>query len=238
MWALLLGAAVSSLAAAQSTESVSGERLQIFVTPARGMIDVDARGRVTGGLGLGVLERLAATAGMELTVQATTMPRALAEVQLRPDSCAAGVARSAALEPRYHWLGPLVRTSLHLFARSDDARDLASLGSLQGLRLGAVRNTAAAQWVRDQGLVLSEYALPDSGLRMLAADRIDLLVGSEVAFAAQLQSSGPLRVVRSIGQAEYYLACHPDMAADRRQRLGEALLKLRRQGELRVFGIP
>ncbi len=212
--------------------------LVIYVTPVRGLIDVDASGAVVGGRAKAVLENIAAAAGRRAVLRTASLPRALRDLVRLPDSCISGVLRTPELESQFRWVGLLARTSISLIARADDARDFDSPGTVQHLRLGAVRDTAGAHWARAQGLDLTEVALPDVGARMLDARRLDLLVASEITFSALPDAPSKLRVVRQLAPAEYHLACHRDTPDVLMHRLDEARQGLQRQGELRAFGVP
>lgn len=147
-WTLLIAVGGGYHSPAWAVDLPAAQKLPdlvIYVSAARGMIDVDAQGRIVGGLGKGVLERLAAFAGRRPVLISSSMARSLSEVERRQDSCVSGAPRTAELEPRYQWVGPLVRTSISLFARADDGRDFHQADAYKAMRLGAVKNSAASQ---------------------------------------------------------------------------------------------
>lgn len=229
-WLLTLIALASGPAAALE--------LNLVVFPNPGLFDVAADGAISGR-GSVLLARLGAASGLTLNLQAMPIPRALATGASAPGQCLVGLARTPEREPHYLWAGPVASGALVAYARADEARPLRDGADLRSHSVVVQRDSAPAQWLRQQGITPQEANSPASALRMLQAGRADFWVANELSAAPILETEGGGAVKPHwvISRMDVYVACHPATAPELTGRLQQALQRLRRQGELAEFGL-
>ena len=101
------------------------------------------------------------------------------------------------------------------------------------------RDSAAAGWLRQQGIAPQEVSLPSTALRMLQAGRIDFWLANELSAAPAIQAEGgtAIKAHLVIMRIDVYIACHPGTPPELTARLHQALQRMRRQGDLADFGL-
>jgi polar amino acid transport system substrate-binding protein len=196
-----------------------------------------------GGFSVELLRLMAGEAGLSLDVQVQPWIRALRSAGEANNTVLFSLARLPEREPLYQWVGPISerRIVIYRLKRRSEIRfnSLEQLNDLHGLRIGAVRESAAAKRLLALGLapeVDIEWALDDaSNLRKLLAGRMDLLVMLDWAAAWHLrQHKLPFASLTELAALDtsvsYWFGLHPHGDPAVRQRLQAALDKLKRDG--------
>lgn len=214
------------------------QQLQLLVFPNPGLFDVAADGGVSGP-GADLLARLGQSSGLQLGIQALPIPRALATASSTPGACAVGLSRTPEREAAFHWAGPLASGALVIYARADETQALQSPRDLRGHGVVVQRESAAAAWLREQGIPAQEVNNAVTALRMLQARRVDFWFVNEVAAERVIRAEGgaPLKHQLTLGRVDAYIACHIATPREPVEKLHQAIQKLRRQGELAEFGL-
>jgi len=212
--------------------------LQLLVFPNPGLFEVAADGTVSGP-GADLLTRLGRISGVPLAIQALPIPRALATASTTPGNCAVGLSRTPEREASFLWAGPLASGALVIYARADESLALRSPQDLRGHGVVVQRESAAAAWLREQGIAAQEVNNSVTALRMLQARRVDFWFVNEISAERVIRAEGgtPVKHHLTLGRVEAYVACHPATPQEPVEKLHQAIQKLRRQGELAEFGL-
>ncbi len=198
------------------------------------------------GFSVELLRLMVGEAGLSLDIQVQPWVRALRSAGEANNTVLFSLARLPEREPLYQWVGPISerRIVIYRLKRRSDIRfpgleQLQGLQGLHGLRVGAVRESAAAKRLLALGLqpeVDIEWAFDDaSNLRKLLAGRMDLLVMLDWAAAWHLREHKlPFASLTEVAALDtsvsYWFGLHPQGDPAVRQRLQAALDKLKRDG--------
>ncbi|PZP33328.1 MAG: hypothetical protein DI603_08120 [Roseateles depolymerans] len=192
------------------------------------------------GLSSELLQLMASEAGLPLNIEVMPWQRAVQAAAREPNSVLFSLTRTPEREARYQWVGPILPRRILLYRLSSRPEvKPASLGQLQGLRVGVVRDSAAAKHLVTAGLrpdVDLEFSLDDHhNLRKLLAGRMDLIALLDWAATWQLHrlqlpgSTLTPVLPLDVDKAYWYgLPAAADPALVR--RLQDALDRLRRDG--------
>jgi polar amino acid transport system substrate-binding protein len=212
--------------------------LNLVVFPNPGLFDVEA-GQPIGGPGGALLVRLGRVSGLTLNLESMPIPRALAAGAAAPGGCLVGLTRTPEREAHFQWIGPLASGALTVYARGDETRPLRDGSDLRGHSVVVQRESAAANWLRQQGIAPQEANHALSALRMLQAGRVDFWLANNLMADPVIQAEGgaPVRPHLVVARIDVYIACHPGTAPDAMARLQQAIQRLRRQGDLAEFGL-
>lgn len=194
-----------------------------------------------------LLRLMANQARLDLDIQLQPWPRAVQAAASQSNSILYSLTRLPEREGRYRWVGPISERRIMLYSLSKrrdlpafrDLKDLRELPQLRGLKVGVVRESAAARLLQSEGLRVGEeleLALDDgSNLRKLLASRMDLIVLLDWAAAWHLKQLrldyNTLRPVLELdARHSYWYGLHPDTDERLVQALQAALDQLRRDG--------
>lgn len=214
------------------------QEVTVVIYPNSGIFEVD-NGPVRGP-GATLLARLQSVSGVRLHTQVLPVARALQPAALKPGTCLVGLPRTPDREAQYRWAGPWTSSTFALYARTEDARKVASADDLRGTRVAVLRESLTASWLKEQGPAGYEVNDVATGLRILQAGRVDYWLGNDVVtrFAIKAGIAGPTpRVLHNFGRIDLHMACHPGTATPLVERLHAGIEQLRRGGELVEFGL-
>lgn len=223
--ALLLGCAAEA------------QTVEMIIYPNAGLFEVE-HGRFTGP-GAPMLARLEATSGLRINGSSMPIARALQTGMRKPGTCLVGLPRTPERDSAFLWAGPWATSSITLYGRAMETRRVQGPEDLRGARIGVLRETPPAAWLKEHGLTGHEVNDVATGLRILQAGRIDYWLGSDLVtrFAAKAGDGPPPRALYSFGRIDLYMACHPATSAAIVARLDKGIEQLRRNGELAEFGL-
>ncbi|MET0519505.1 MAG: transporter substrate-binding domain-containing protein [Burkholderiaceae bacterium] len=187
-----------------------------------------------------LLRLMAADAGLPLAIEVLPWQRAVQRAAQQAGSVLFSLTRMPERETQYQWVGPISarRIMVYRLSRRDDVRP-ASLQQLGGLRVGVVRDSAAARQLQAELARPAdelEWAVDDAtNLRKLLAGRMELLAMLDWAAAwhlrqlrlpyATLSPVLPMDVGRS-----YWFGLPADADPALVRRLQGALDRIRRDG--------
>jgi polar amino acid transport system substrate-binding protein len=234
-----LGSVLVAAQSGQSVESASAETALQGFTENLPPLNFAAAGG-PAGFSVDLLRMMASVAGLSLDIQVQPWIRAMRSASEAKNSVLFSLARLPEREPLYQWVGPISerRIMVYRLSRRADIR-FAGFDQLQGLRIGVVRESAAAKRLLALGLkpeVEIEWALDDAGnLRKLLAGRMDLLVMLDWAAAWNLnQHKLPFASLTEVAELDtelsYWYGLHPDSDSAIKLRLQAALDRLKRDG--------
>ncbi|MBN3005883.1 transporter substrate-binding domain-containing protein [Chromobacterium alkanivorans] len=228
--AKLIAALVSAPAAASG--------LTILVSPQPPIIEVSADQQHVSGAAIDLMRALSQRAGLPFKFAPYPSARAVLLVQQTPDTCLTA-ARFPEREALFRWSEPVIRLRLVLLARQDEARDFGGVEQARQFHIGAVRGTAVASRLKQQGWTLDESADAETNLRKLQLGRIDLLATLDVgiqSLADKMKMATP-RVALVVNETDIYFACHPQLSDDAMRRLNRAILAMKADGSLKAFNL-
>ena len=217
--------------------AAQAQQLQLLVFPNPGLFDVAADGTVSGS-GAELLAKVGRAGSMQLNVQALPIPRALAAGLSTPGNCLVGLSRTPEREASFHWAGPLASGALVIYARADEAQVLQGPLDMRSHGVVVQRESAAAAWLREQGIPAQEANSPLVALRMLQARRVDFWFAHELSADPVIRAEGAaVKPHLTLRRVDVYVACQIATPPEPLEKLRQAILKLRRQGELVDFGL-
>lgn len=183
---------------------------------------------------------MAAEAGLPLEIQVLPWQRAVQAAAQQPNSLLFSLTRTPERETQYQWVGPIGprRILIYRLGRRTEVQP-ASLQALAGLRLGVVRDSAAARQLLAEGLTPEEQlelSLDDaSNLRKLLAGRMELIAMLDWAAAWHLRQlklpySTLVPVLPLNTALAYWFGLPADTDPALVRRLQEALDRIKRDG--------
>lgn len=234
MWALAL--LLAGLAQAQGTPAAPSLRMLVFPSP--GLFDVAADGSI-GGPGGALINKISQASGLAFQTDVLPVARVLATVAQLPDACLVGVMRTPEREAHFQWVAQLSSGALVVYGRTDENKPPRTLADLKGRAVVAIRESGPALQLRELGVAPQEVSGTVPALRMLQARRVDFWFAQAFVAesAAAAEGGPPIKAWLSLPKVDGYLACHPQLPPPMVSRLQQAVLKLRRQGDLAEFGV-
>ncbi|MDH0343891.1 MULTISPECIES: substrate-binding periplasmic protein [Chromobacterium] len=226
------------LIAALASAPAAAAGLTILVSPQPPIIEVSADQQHVSGAAIDLMRALSLRAGLPFKFTPYPTARAVLLVQQTPDACLTA-ARFPERETLFRWSEPVIRLRLVLLARHDETRDFGGVEQARQLHIGAVRGTAVASRLKQQGWTLDESADAASSLRKLQLGRIDLLATLDVGIqglADKMKMATP-RVALVVNETDIYFACHPQLSDDAMQRLNQAILAMKADGSIKAFNL-
>lgn len=206
----------------------------------------DASGHAAG-FSTELLRLIAAQARVNVEIQVQPWPRAIQAAAAQANHILYSLTRLPEREGKYRWVGPISERRIMLYSLSQrrdlpalkDLRQLLELQQQRGLKVGVVRESAAAKLLQNEGLRAGEeleLALDDgSNVRKLLARRMDYIVLLDWAASWHLQqlrlNYKTLQPVLELDtRHSYWFGLHPDSDELLVQSLQAALDQLRRDG--------
>ncbi|WP_428503338.1 substrate-binding periplasmic protein [Roseateles sp.] len=237
---LLSALGMSHSAHASGLAATGISSLQAFTEHLPPLNFQDEGGRAAG-FSTELLQLMAAKARTQVDIQVQPWPRAVQAAGALPNSILYSLTRLPERESKYRWVGPISERRIMLYSLSKrrDIQPLKDLRDLRDLKVGVVRESAAARLLQAEGLRPGEeleLALDDgSNLRKLLASRMDLIVLLDWAAAWHLKQLrldySTLRPVLELdSRHSYWYGLHLDSDERVVQTLQTALDQLRSEG--------
>ncbi|MEJ6004738.1 transporter substrate-binding domain-containing protein [Paucibacter sp. AS339] len=196
------------------------------------------------GLANELMDRISQRTG--LAIKRLNMPwaRSLRDAANDPNSVLYITVRTPEREPQYLWIGPVDACDVVLMKlrrRADLKFDPQHSGP--PIQIGASRGAPAVQMLRDAGVVDADiYQTPRSeiSVRMLYADRLDMLAGLQLpsAFTAQRNGFDPaeLQVIHVLKPGlGCYFAFNPKVDPQLLAQFRKGFEEIRSSGELQML---
>lgn len=195
------------------------------------------------GLANEVLDRIAQRTGLSIRRNSQPWTRSVRDAQAEPNGLLYVTVRTPEREPRYLWVGPIDACDIvvmKLRRRSDLRFEPARTGALH---IGARRDGPAVPRLREAGVPEAAiYQTPSAevAIRMLYADRLDMLAGLHLPSAYQAQRNGldPTELQAfQVLQPGFgcYFAFNPRVDEQLIARFRKAFEELRASGELQAL---
>ncbi|OHX14478.1 hypothetical protein BI347_13920 [Chromobacterium sphagni] len=214
------------------------ETLRILLGPVPEVIELEADGKTFHGGGIDLMRAIARRAGMEFEFIAYPQARAMLLAQQQADACLP-ISPLPERREMFKWTVPIVPMRLVLLARSDDPRQLHSLEQARKLRVGAMRGTAVAARLKQQGLVMDESVDYLSGLEKLQLGRLDLWAMLDVGLTSMSRRLGipQPRVALVVDRVDVAFACNRQVSDEAMARLNQAINAMHADGSFKQFDL-
>jgi polar amino acid transport system substrate-binding protein len=149
-------------------------------------------------------------------------------------------ARTKERESLFQWVGPIANRNIHLLKlkKREDIL-MSSLADVKNYRLGLLRDDASTQYFVEMGLLdnTKHYIIPkaESEVKMLYAERIDLIPGNETAakYQAKIYGYPPSEIEKSFllfDDGGYYMAFNKDTDPELVNKINHAFIDLSYEG--------
>jgi len=93
-----------------------------------------------------------------------------------PNTLIFSMARTPEREDKFHWIGPIVGFDIHLFKHEDrDDIQVNNMFELKNYHIGALRKDVKGQYLRKQGVEVTDITSEETGIKLLLTDRLDLM---------------------------------------------------------------
>jgi len=164
------------------------------------------------GAGVEMMRAMSVLVGYEAGFEVLPWKRAQHIVKSKPGTALFSMVRTPEREDEFKWVGPIFVTNGWLYKKADRKIDIANLSDAKSVHaVGVQAGGAAERTLSNLGFEnLEPLYVPETSLRMLLEDRIDLWEASDIVMNFQRKKLGLDRgeVVPAIrlGKYEMYLA--------------------------------
>lgn len=194
---------------------------------------------IARGISVDVLLEAAEAAGLPLErkdIRSLPWARGYQLVQKGPGVMLFAMTRSAAREPLFKWVGPIIATHVVLLARKARKLKVSTAADLATYQIGAIRDDIGHLLVRDLGIADEDLQLSANAVSiasMLSKDRIDLWAYDEVTAAWFIKrlglNSSDYEAIYTLSDSDMYYAFSLDVDDQPLQQLQAGLDKLKQQ---------
>lgn len=196
--------------------------------------------REVHGLSTEVLRAVCAEARIQCEYRVVPWARAYRTALQTPGTMVYTTARKPERERDFVWIGPIAPRTTWLYVRSNLASAVNGAGDVTGLRIGVVREEAAATDLAAMGVsatAVTTQASNSDVLRLLDLGSIDAMVDTELGMAWNLRSlalpaSLVSRRIKVSDAGAYFFAINPSTHPEVIRKLQYAFEKLQRNGKV------
>lgn len=126
------------------------------------------------GVAINIVGALFAKAQLPYKLQNLPLVRAMNMAQTEAASCVFPVQRAQNIEAQYQWVSPILITRSGLFVAPQSTIALIALADAKQLKVGAVRGSGDAEYLKSFGFVVEETNSQEQNVQKLLAKRIDV----------------------------------------------------------------
>jgi hypothetical protein len=181
--------------------------LTVLVEPATPFV-IERAGPPTGPY-VDAFQQLVGAQGLQTTVLAMPMRRALLTAQQKPDTCILALNYAPETTEVMVYLGRVAPMYVWAYARHDAALPIRNLGDLKSYAVGSIDIAEVRQVLGEAGIRYEPLVQMTRGVQMLQAKRFDVLIG-DVGPALATDASGvQLDRLFTVTRVERWLACNP-----------------------------
>lgn len=194
----------------------------------------DDMGQVVG-VSTDVVKAIAERAGVPITVELMSWPRAYSEALTKPDACVYSTAMVESRIGLFQWVGPLARNDWVIFGRTDDPDPPRTIEALKGKRIAVYQGDVKETFFKNMpGYVLDSAPRDELNALKLSTGRVDYWVSGAMSGASYIQRSRITNIKPLFGfrDVELALACNKQVAPGAITALSNALTALKQEGAL------
>lgn len=194
-------------------------------------------GKVTG-LSTETLLEAGRRARVPIKIEVLVWDQAYQRAQSKADTCVYSTVRLENRERLFRWVGPVSSNRWGLYAKEGFAVPLKTLADARPLRIGAVKNDAKVEVLKDNAV--TNIVLADEDRQnppKLTLDRkkeggIDLWITGIYAARRVAAAAGvkDIKLVLPAGEVNLWLACNPAVPRETTDALNKAIQAIRDDG--------
>ena len=195
----------------------------------------DDAGEVVG-VSTDLLKAIAKRAGVPITVELMSWPRAYNEALAKPNVCVYSTAMVESRIGLFQWVGPLARNDWVVFGREDDPDPPRSVEALKGKRIGVYQGDVKETFFKQMpGYILDSAPRDELNALKLSTGRVDYWVSGAMSGASYVQRSRITNIKPLFGfrDVELALACNKQAPSETIAALSNALKSFREEGALK-----
>lgn len=215
----------------------AGEGVTVATTPFPPYVVKEAEGRVSGPA-VAVVRRVCELAEVDCDIRAYPWARAFVTAKSVPNTLIFSIARRAEREELFRWIGTVSPYHVKLFTKKGGSVPAAGRWrDLRSYTLAGQRKDVKAQFLNKNGFKVSWVTTAESTIKMLYADRVDLVAGDALSLPYRVRQLGldidDLAIAADVPDlsSELYLAANADTDEHFIERLGHSLQKIKDSGE-------
>lgn len=125
------------------------------------------------GIAIDIIATLFNRANIAYSLRATPLARGMAETKARERACVFPVQRAQSIEADYRWISPIFVTDSGLFMHPDATKPLIALADARPLKIGVMRGSGDAEYLKSLLYAVDEANTPDQSLEKLLNKRVD-----------------------------------------------------------------
>lgn len=199
-------------------------------------------GGKASGIAVKVVEEAFQKAHIPYSLQLEPLARAMFDAKTKEYNCAFPVQRAQTNEVEYKWVSPIAISSSGLYASPDDNIQLSTLADAKTSRLGALRGSGDAEYLKGLGYIVEEANTQDQNIQKLQKNKIDFWAADILSADFYGKKSGDRasapKLVYVFRKSLSSLACNaktPKADIDALQAIFEVMIK---NGTIRSDDIP
>jgi polar amino acid transport system substrate-binding protein len=126
------------------------------------------------GVAVSIVTQMFERAKLPFKLEAAPLARGMADAKSKPDVCVFPVQRAQSNEADYSWVSPILITTSGLFTHPDSKEQFITLADARKLRVGALRGSGDAEYLKSFGFTVDEANAQEQNLEKLLGKRIDI----------------------------------------------------------------
>lgn len=190
-------------------------------------------GSKASGIAVKVIEEAFQRAHIAYSFQLEPLARAMFDAKTKEYNCAFPVQRAQSNEADFQWVSPISIASSGLYASPDANIKLLALADAKTLRLGALRGSGDAEYLKGLGYVVEEANTQDQNIQKLQRNKIDLwatdILSAEYFGKQSSNRANAPKLVYVFRKSLSSLACNvktPRAAIEALQTAFDAMIKI------------
>ncbi|MEN9377240.1 MAG: hypothetical protein RL710_2397 [Pseudomonadota bacterium] len=189
------------------------------------------------GVAINIVAKLFEKAKLSYKFQNVPLARAMSDAKSTDFTCVFPVQRAQSNEAEYSWVSPIFVANSGLFVHPDSKAKFATLADAKKLKVGALRGSGDAEYLKGFGFSVEEANSQDQNVKKLQGKQIDVWATDVLSanfFGKQAGGNAPKEAYvfrRSLGS----LACNTKMPKADIAKLQTALDGMIKDGSLNAL---
>jgi polar amino acid transport system substrate-binding protein len=126
------------------------------------------------GVAINIVAKLFEKAKLAYKFQSVPLARAMADAKSTDFTCVFPVQRAQSNEAEYSWVSPIFVANSGLFVHPDSKAKFATLADAKKLKVGALRGSGDADYLKGFGFTVEEANSQDQNVKKLQGKQIDV----------------------------------------------------------------
>lgn len=183
----LLGLLVGALPATAFSQDLSQLRVITSVFPPYSF----EQNNEVKGVAVNVIRKAFGKLGISPEIEIYPWARAIHTLRQTPNAVLFSVARSQEREAMFKWAGTVIDFDVHIYRKSErNDIDIKRLEDLKPHSFAGLNNDIKTQFLKRLGVDMYDVALEENAIKMLHADRVDLVASDKQAMEFRIEDLG------------------------------------------------